>query len=731
MRPNAHRLRFHSVGWKIAGATVVVVTALAAIVHVAVSRRHREYIKAAKQDAARMVIQLTAAGLSAPVVFGDTQTTQEQLDLLESNEDVLYAGAWLVSNDKPPMPTERLGLYYRQARTPRRGHPPASPRERTTEQVMKPDRVPEQIEQSYGQMLISTAPIVDLSGRTVGVVQIAFSLARERAADEAGEHQAIIFSATLATFLASILLLFARFAIIRPLHMLSNAANRLERGERATIDVQSKDEIGDLATALRAMSSAVQDREAKLKARNNDMRLILDNAGEGFVTVTSHGKMADERSKMIDEWFGPPADGATFFDFIATVAGQEIADWMTLGCEALHDGFLPLQVAIDQLPKQFSHDGRYFALEYRPILQEDGTFQAILVVIRNITAEVEFKRSEALQREALALFQHYVRNRIGLIDFFRESRTLVDAIIMHRKDEQAMRRNIHTLKGNAALFGVERIAEYCHRLESKWSEDDRHPSTSDLQELSNRWRSVEEVVSNLGAGTESEIIMSREEHARLLAAIRSRQPHAELESALGALAYEPAARRLAAMREQVLALGERYGKPEIQVEIKPTPLRLPSARWARFWPSLVHIFRNAVDHGLEDADERSRLGKPPHGRIVLSFENVGDKVVFAFEDDGRGIAWTKLAERAAEIGLQTTTKAELEQALYSGALSSRGEVTELSGRGIGISAVNATIQSLGGTMSIASESGHGTSIRFAFPSSMLKDDAPTQESSAT
>ncbi|MCB9654578.1 MAG: Hpt domain-containing protein [Deltaproteobacteria bacterium] len=701
------------------GATVAVVTVLVAVAHVGVIRRHRDFARAAKEEAAKMVIQLTAAGLLAPVVAGDHRAIEAQLGLLRFNEDVRSAAVWGANIEMPSRPAKRLGLYVRSTD----GIVAQQTRSLASEmaKVQIPDLIPDEIDQSFNEALVSTAPIIDRARNTVGVVRIVFSLERERAAEKLGEREAIIFSIANATLLATLLLLFARSTIVGPLQKLSQAANRLESGEKVTIDVNAEDEIGDLAAALRSMSSAVEIREAQLKHRNRDMRLILDNAGEGFITVSRDGVMAHERSKMIETWFGTIKEEWTFFDFIQAVAGQETADWMMLGCQAIDDGFLPIQVAFDQLPKQFTHQGRFFALEYRPIVHEDGAFRAVLVVVRNVTAEVEYRRAEALQREGLALFQHYVRNRSGLFDFFREATDLIASITGGESDVPAMRRDIHTLKGNAALFGVDRIADYCHALEEKWSEEDRIPTPTELRELTVRWRSVEELISNLNPGSESEIVISREDHGRLLASIRRRQPYDELEAAFDALAYEPASRRLAVMRDQVMALCERYGKPRTKVVVKPTSIRLPSARWARFWPSLVHVFRNAVAHGLEEAEARVRQGKSPNGRITLSLERSGDEVVFAFEDDGRGIEWTKLAQRASELGLGSLSQKDLEQALFAGALSSEQSASELSGRGFGISAVNATVRALGGTVSIESATGRGTLIRCVFPSSLLLD----------
>ncbi len=705
------RRRFVSVGWKLAGSTVAVVAVLAVATHVVVSNKERQSLMTSKQAGADMLIELSAAGLSAPLAFGDDQGVQEQVNLLAANEDVVYAAAWSVSMEAPDRIGARLGELRRDAIT-----------------IEAPDHIPRSIERRQGDLSIERAPVLDPSRKTVGVVAIGFSLEKERAALATRQRWSLLLSAAAATLLASLLLLIARRSIVKPLRALMDAARRLERGESAVIEVAANDEIGRLTTALKSMSEAIREREQSLNDRNRDMRLILDNAGEGFLTVLADGTLSEERSRMLEEWF-PLAPGASAagnaFDYLEAIAGKETAEWVRLGWESLSEGFLPIEVTIEQLPKKFENRGRFFAVEYRPITdsRDPDRLEAVLIVVRDTTAEVERRRSEEMQKEALALFQHFLKDRTGFGEFFKECRALVESIRPRESDQRVVFRNIHTLKGNAGLLGLESVSRFCHELESRLSDEEGGPTTTDIATLESLWRRIEETVGRLGADAGPRYAIEPEEHRALLDAIRAGAPASQLEAMVVALAYEPASRRLAQIGEQVRALGERVGKPEIQVIVKPTPLRLPPRRWATFWPVLAHILRNAVDHGLETPDERARLGKTGNGNITLALEAVGPDIVFSFGDDGRGIAWDTLTAKAALLGMDTASQEALEEILFSGSVSSRDEVTELSGRGVGMSAVRDAVESLGGRISIASAAGEGTTLRFSFPVTMLKEDA--------
>jgi two-component system, chemotaxis family, sensor kinase CheA len=134
---------------------------------------------------------------------------------------------------------------------------------------------------------------------------------------------------------------------------------------------------------------------------------------------------------------------------------------------------------------------------------------------------------------------------------------------------------------------------------------------------------------------------------------------------------------------------------------------------------LTHMIRNAVDHGLETADERVRQGKDPVGTIRLSARHEDGTVVVSLTDDGRGIDQALLLERAREIGLVphdgTMSTEALLGLIFEPGFSTRRVANDLSGRGVGMDVVRRTIEALRGTVQVQSEVGHGTTILIRLP----------------
>ncbi|MDZ4077929.1 chemotaxis protein CheA [Hydrocarboniphaga sp.] len=136
---------------------------------------------------------------------------------------------------------------------------------------------------------------------------------------------------------------------------------------------------------------------------------------------------------------------------------------------------------------------------------------------------------------------------------------------------------------------------------------------------------------------------------------------------------------------------------------------------------LMHMVRNAVDHGLETPGVRIAAGKPTCGRIVLSAEQAGGQIVVTVSDDGAGMNADRLRAKALERGLigeaeaARMTREECLQLVFLPGFSTKEQISDLSGRGVGMDVVRSNIVALGGVVAIESEPGRGSTIRIRLP----------------
>lgn len=160
---------------------------------------------------------------------------------------------------------------------------------------------------------------------------------------------------------------------------------------------------------------------------------------------------------------------------------------------------------------------------------------------------------------------------------------------------------------------------------------------------------------------------------------------------------------------------------EVNLQVVGEDTELDRSLMNQIGDPLVHLIRNAVDHGLESGDERRRLGKPAAGRIRLEARHEGSHVVIEVADDGRGIDPDKVKAKAVSVGLITReqaaklTDAEAQTLIFEAGFSTTEEVTDVSGRGVGMDAVRAALDSMNGSVDVRSEIGKGTTVALRLP----------------
>jgi len=135
---------------------------------------------------------------------------------------------------------------------------------------------------------------------------------------------------------------------------------------------------------------------------------------------------------------------------------------------------------------------------------------------------------------------------------------------------------------------------------------------------------------------------------------------------------------------------------------------------------LIHLVRNACDHGIETPKERREVSKPETGTLILRAMQEGSNLIIKVIDDGRGIDRKKLYEKAKSMGLDIPMDdtRRLYELIFMPGISTRENVTDISGRGVGMDVVKTTINSLGGSVQVISEEGKGTEITMTIPMNM-------------
>ncbi|HEX2871680.1 MAG TPA: ATP-binding protein [Polyangiaceae bacterium] len=709
VRAPAPRKLFIRLGTRLTVPVVLLVAAVAVGAYFGLVRTFRTTALRSKEAAADMVVKLTTIAVMPAVVFGDEVEMQRAVDALAKNEEVTDVELWGVAPEGlSPAP---LAKFHRD----------------NGGGLERPGQAAS-LQRSDAASVILHEPVVSQDGKRVGLLAVRFSTQHEAEALAALSREILYVSLGTALGLAVAILLVLTRLVVSPIQRLQRAAERLARGDgdAAVVDAivrpgRVEDEVVSLASAFKGMAEAVRDREQRLAVRNGELRLILDSVDQGFVTALPDGTLLPERSAIIETWLGKLPEEIKYWELAALVE-PSAQSWARGAWQQVTDGWLPLEAAVDQLPKRLVHAGRHFDFAYHPVMTQ-AEVDRVVIVLTDVTAEVERQRAVAEQHEFSVLVDQFVRDRRAFYDFWNEACGLVERILATEAGSEALRRDLHTLKGNARYFGLKRLASHCHALEDAMAERVENSLTAaEKTSLAEAWGSLSARIDPLLNGATAFIEISEEEYGRLSKAVQSGEPHATLADLVRGLKQEPTAWRLGRARDTLLSTCAKLGRAPVDVVIDDGGIRLPPGRLAPFWSVFSHVLANAIDHGIEPDEVRREKGKKVPGTITLRTFIEKRELVVQVADDGAGIDWERLRDAAKAKGLPHASRRELVNALLSDGFSLKASVSEVSGRGVGLSAVGNVVAAMGGRVELDGAPDAGATWRFRLPVGRLDSD---------
>lgn len=179
------------------------------------------------------------------------------------------------------------------------------------------------------------------------------------------------------------------------------------------------------------------------------------------------------------------------------------------------------------------------------------------------------------------------------------------------------------------------------------------------------------------------------------------------------------------LKRLIFDLTTTTGK-KVKFEISDDNIKLDKTLLDNIIDPLVHLLRNCVDHGIEKSSERKLLGKPPEGKISLSLSQDNNNLTIIIKDDGKGIDFEKVQKRALEKNIITTkdniSKDELIQLIFKPGFSTVENVTNISGRGVGMDVVQKNIEKLRGKIRVNTKKNEGTEFKINLPLSLAIQD---------
>ena len=265
-----------------------------------------------------------------------------------------------------------------------------------------------------------------------------------------------------------------------------------------------------------------------------------------------------------------------------------------------------------------------------------------------------------------------------------------------RQTEHKLLRSLHTFKGSARMAGAMRLGDQIHQMEDRVGAAGTAHTSAFREGMQNHLARIGGMVDQLRGGIAPNV-------------------SAAAEGVDQRVAFASISKRL---YRTVRQTGKELGK-KVNLELHGSEVQLDRGMLEKMTAPLEHMLRNAIDHGLERAEERRNKGKPPVGDIRLSLRQENNELIFEFSDDGAGLDIARLRQKAVEQGIlqvdEAVSESQIMQLIFATGLSTAGKVTEVSGRGVGMDVVYSEIAALGGRIDISSERGKGTCFVIRLP----------------
>ncbi|MFD0678719.1 MULTISPECIES: ATP-binding protein [unclassified Paenibacillus] len=609
----------------------------------------------------------------------------------------------------------------------------------------------------------AAAPLLDMSGEAIGVI---YTEMPTRSTTEAADGLRTLgfYALGIMLLLFVLVVTLIRHRIILPLRHFTATLEEVAAGKQVhAIPKHVMQAEAQIVSAIHQIREWNQVLERTVEQRTSAIRHLLDNAGQGFMSISTNKSVLGEYSVECTRIFARdiagirlselfyPEDGQEreLLDSVLSEFFQEQEDWKK-------------ELFFSLLPEEIQINGMIVKVEYKYLPDTDSgklhfsgpSNEVIMVMLTDITSTRQLEYQMSRERKMLKMVVHTVTHPedyaqiMHSFEAFHTTELAELAIGAQPVEEKllSMYKSVHTMKGSFALLQFIHIVPLFHELENQLMElleQEEKPTSKEFADFVGSlglaaWLEQDQAMLRqvLGAtftdmGKEYEVKLTKVQWRILEQVLESKLTDPEDRKWLAELKqwrYKPIKAYIKHYPVYLAELADRNGLLLQPVELKGGDNPVDPERLSGWAQSLIHIIRNIVVHGIEPPEERIEQGKDEYATVSFSVESSKDELVVTIADDGRGINLEAVRSKAERQGLwpasasggtakaaDAMTEDEIAQLIFMEQVSTTHEVTEWSGRGIGLSAVKAETEKLGGTIRVDTTPGVGTSFIIKLP----------------
>ena len=502
-------------------------------------------------------------------------------------------------------------------------------------------------------------------------------------------------------------------------------------------------EKDELLSRIKTHLEVKFSREHIIK-HQQEIQALLENLGQGFMIFNKDGVILPGSTKVVEEFFKINPTGNDFSEVLQMTFDEKenFKKW----CHNVWGGRINFKDLVSLAPRSFEKiPGRFFELEYRPIYKKNNPkiLDKVICIASDKTKEREFQLKVKDQQEKGITYNLILTNTIDFLDLVTDAQDhFWDLGVSLEDDKEELNlenlyRKIHTLKARFSQFKMVPLVKSAHQFETFLSnlQTNKTMETDKREKCINHLNNLIQLlgkfqIENKGLLELANKVFFLEEGNFKTVRISTMKDFIKNEVGETSQCYlhfkekfilSPLDQRFRGYSNLIHQVSSSQGK-EVCFEVKESSIRVDLDFYDDFFASCIHLFRNAIDHGLETIEERENQNKASVGRITVETKAVGeDHFKIMIEDDGRGVNPERIKREVLEKkkrsknDLDKMTDFEAIQLIFLQGISSREKVDEISGRGIGLEALKYEVEKMGGDIKVESTLGEKTLFTITLP----------------
>jgi signal transduction histidine kinase len=521
-----------------------------------------------------------------------------------------------------------------------------------------------------------------------------------------------------------------------------------------------------LAKANTALSDHLRNVEALVDQKTRSIRSILDTLHQGIVTIKGDDlKVQDEYAKYTESLLGTnqiaQKDMMSLIFAYSDLSVDSKARMVESLRACLGETMLQFDVNSSNLPNRCelklpNRERIALEIDWTPIVESDETVSRILLSFRDVSEIRRLRAAADNQQNEMRVISELVQaDPRKLKRFFAGAKAALDEdqrlCATHSPFDPELIKilfiDMHTIKGEARGLGLSRLSDAAHLLEEEYARVRQNPdlwsplslreSIAGIATLLDTYQHTFDVKLR-GLNDADKLAISSEELGSWHGMVSSWTLNAmdqkyrlKLLENWSRMIFVELRPYLQTYRLLCSRVARDLNKAEPELVVEGTPIYLDKNAVPLLDKVLMHLLRNALDHGLESTEEREARHKPPRGRITFSWTIDKDWVRIQMQDDGRGLQLERIRAKAQKLGLSISEKSKLELAhlIFEAGLTTTDAVTNISGRGVGLAAVRQYLKEVGGDIQIAWDGIEGSAFAFVLllPLSLIRGEAHNAE----